>query len=595
MILESLILLIFLSFVWINYRPKNYPPGPLKVPVLGNILNLSKLDKDGLGKLFFKMSKTYGKVFSFDLGSYRAVIVNDYKLIKEAWNNPLLCGRPQFIGLNLRTGGIRRGILFHDGDEWSEQRRFALRQLKEFGFGKRSMESLVMDEVNELIQGLRKDAGKSISTRNRFNAAVLNALWTITTGDRFQHDDPELMELVLNIQKGLSGTGGKNPALFMPWLLKLAPSLTGWATLRDIISVTYDYLCPYTDKLMADYEGGSPQHFSHVFIDEIKKTTNERSSFFGERGQKTLTAVLMDLFQAGAETTSTTLTWLFLYMSVFPEHQKKLQEEIDEVLESKQPTLQDRYRMPYTEAIILETLRLSSMVPLGLFHCAMEDVHWRSYFIPKNTIIIANLYSAHYNPDNWVKPEIFNPERFLNEEKTGIAKQPEGFVAFSTGKRVCLGETLARDELFLFTTAIFQQFDVTWDPDLPKPSLEKQLGAIIAPQNYNYQFTNIPIYVKEITNIVDELRVEENGGERENAGKSRNELQATEIIRKKALEEERNRMKRKFNQIVNGFPQSWGTHVIPQVSKVPLELYIRYNGISSPQTTRHLAISQWST
>lgn len=82
-----------------------------------------------------------------------------------------------------------------------EQRRFALRHLKDFGFGKRSMENLVLDEVAELIQGFKRDVGKPISTQTRFNVAVLNSLWSIVAGERYSHDDPILEEIVKSIHR----------------------------------------------------------------------------------------------------------------------------------------------------------------------------------------------------------------------------------------------------------------------------------------------------------------------------------------------------------------------------------------------------------
>ena len=93
-------------------------------------------------------------------------------------------------------GKVDRGLIFSEGAEWQEQRRFCLKTLRDFGFGKKSMETVVMEEVNELISGFRKQAGQPISTQNRFNIAVLNALWQIITGERVAHDDPKISALI---------------------------------------------------------------------------------------------------------------------------------------------------------------------------------------------------------------------------------------------------------------------------------------------------------------------------------------------------------------------------------------------------------------
>jgi methyl farnesoate epoxidase/farnesoate epoxidase len=87
-------------------------------------------------------------------------------------------------------------LIFTEGDQWLEQRRFTLRHLKDFGFGKKTMESVIQEEVSDLIERFKETAGKPISTENAFNAAILNAIWSIIAGDRFKQDDPELMKAI---------------------------------------------------------------------------------------------------------------------------------------------------------------------------------------------------------------------------------------------------------------------------------------------------------------------------------------------------------------------------------------------------------------
>jgi len=84
------------------------------------------------------------------------------------------------------------GIVFTDGQNWSDQRRFALRHLRDFGFGKKSAEVIILEEARELVGRLKTDIGKPFTTRNVFNPAVINVLWTIVTGERFKQDDPQL-------------------------------------------------------------------------------------------------------------------------------------------------------------------------------------------------------------------------------------------------------------------------------------------------------------------------------------------------------------------------------------------------------------------
>lgn len=134
--------------------------------------------------------------------------------------------------------------------------------------------------------------------------------------------------------------------------------------------------------------------------------------------------------------------------------------------------------MPYTEAMIQEMLRFSSLVPTGLVHKTLTDFVLGEHKIPQDTWLIANLQGIHHDPEIWGDPEVFRPERFLNENNEVM--KHEALLPFSTGKRVCIGESLARDELFLFITCIFQTFTVEPDPDSPKPTTEQLNSNIIS-------------------------------------------------------------------------------------------------------------------
>lgn len=187
------------------------------------------------------------------------------------------------------------------------------------------------------------------------------------------------------------------------------------------------------------------------------------------------------------ETTATTLSWIFLLLAMHPEKQEKLFEEIQRVVGlSRLPTLNDRPQMPYTEAVIHESMRFSSMVPLSAFHATTEDVHFKNYLIPRGTIVVPNIYAAMRDPREWKHdPEKFIPERFLSGGD-GLHKS-ESLMPFSVGKRICLGMTLALDELFLFTSSLFQTFRAAEDPNNPEGKLKVDYfkAALLVPKPQN--------------------------------------------------------------------------------------------------------------
>ncbi|KAG0699338.1 Cytochrome P450 2L1 [Chionoecetes opilio] len=170
-----------------------------------------------------------------------------------------------------------------------------------------------------------------------------------------------------------------------------------------------------------------------------------------------LAFLLIDLFFAGSETTTSTLTWLLYYLATHPRVQDKLQAEIDLVLpEGQQATLDDKPRLPYTEAVFHETLRKSALLPIGLQHVAEKDTTVGGHFIPKGAVLNGAIFTIHHDTRYWDNPDEFLPERWLNDEGKFVTKK-EGFLAFGIGKRQCLGESLARMELLVFTTTLLQR------------------------------------------------------------------------------------------------------------------------------------------
>lgn len=169
-------------------------------------------------------------------------------------------------------------------------------------------------------------------------------------------------------------------------------------------------------------------------------------------------------------------------MMHYPEIQEKVQAEIDRVIgQSHQPTMADRPDLPYTDAVIHETQRMGNIVPLGFPKMASKDTTLAGYFIPKGTAVITILSSVLFDKNEWETPDIFNPEHFLDSE--GQFRRRDAFLPFSAGKRVCIGEHLARMELFLMFTCLLQHFTFSPVPG-EMPSIEGVMGFTHSPEEF---------------------------------------------------------------------------------------------------------------
>lgn len=129
--------------------------------------------------------------------------MSDPKLVKEIYSNdPVFTGR--FISpiFSFWEDSPGLGIFASEGELWATHRRFLLRQLRDFGFGKSSLESSIMEEVNWVIEMYRSKAGQSVtSIRETLRLAVVNALWNILSSQRFEQNDPRLLRLTNNSTK----------------------------------------------------------------------------------------------------------------------------------------------------------------------------------------------------------------------------------------------------------------------------------------------------------------------------------------------------------------------------------------------------------
>jgi cytochrome P450 len=140
--------------------------------------------------------------------------------------------------------------------------------------------------------------------------------------------------------------------------------------------------------------------------------------------------------------------------------------------------------MPYTEALIAETHRYASITAQGVSHRSLKDQEFKGYMIPQNTLIIPNVYHIHHDPVVWGDPENFRPERFLSPDGKTFKKN-DALIPFSVGRRQCLGEALARDSLFLFSTNLFQRFTIEFDKNGPDHGCESIISFVRSPKPFS--------------------------------------------------------------------------------------------------------------
>ena len=212
------------------------------------------------------------------------------------------------------------------------------------------MEKLVQEEVDLFKRFISKHSSEPLDIINKLNLPILNALWKVTVGERFEYDNPRLISIVERLTEAFKLLLRPSRMLFVafPWLLKIFPNyLSGEVTIfTDIIDLMEENIIKHQETL----DPNEPRDFIDMMLIEIENTRDPTSSMFGQFGRDNLKVTLFDLFQAGSETASTPLTWAILYMVRYPEVQRKVQRELDQnVGVERMPTMQDKPNLPYTE------------------------------------------------------------------------------------------------------------------------------------------------------------------------------------------------------------------------------------------------------
>ncbi|XP_030626556.1 cytochrome P450 2J2 [Chanos chanos] len=435
-----------------NRNPPNYPPGPFTLPFLGNVFNV---DAKQPHIYLSKLASVYGDVFSLRLGRDKVVFVNSYKMVKEALVTQAenFADRP-YSPMASRIYSGNAGLFFSNGHKWKKQRRFALSTLKNFGVGRNTLELVICEECRFLQEEMESQKGNAFDPASLFNNAVSNIICQLVFGRRFEYSDHAFQTMLRAISEAIYLEGSIWAQLYeaFPAIIKHLPGP------HNTIFKNYKDVCSFIrgdlEKHKENLDPSDPKDYIDSFLIEMKENPHDYADGFNEEN---LILNTMDLFLAGTETTSTTLLWAMVFMIKNPEIQEKVQAEIDRVIgQSRQPSMADKANMPYTNAVIHEIQRMGNIVPLNGLRMAEKDTTLGGYFIPKGTALMTILYSVLFDKNEWETPDNFNPGHFLDENGKFVRR--EAFMPFSAGKRVCLGEQLARMELFLFFTSLLQKF-----------------------------------------------------------------------------------------------------------------------------------------
>ncbi|XP_071807667.1 cytochrome P450 2D3-like [Asterias amurensis] len=475
-------LLLLARYTFNRLKHTNLPPGPWGLPIIGANFRIGYKNP---AEALMEISRKYGRIFSIRFGPQLVVVINDVELAKEAFvkNGDVSSGRPHptDIGFSLRK--MPAQLIRSEGKDWRDLRSFTLKALRQFGVGTREIENFIEDEAQLLCAALEKEKDNPIDPRMLLNMAVANVICSFTFGQRMEYSSPDLLKIIESIRDISRDTSLTN--LMQVWPLLIL--LPGYSAVRSGIMTFRRMAMKVIDQHKATYDPNDMRDIVDLYIAELRKGKDAKIPI----DESYVWINVGEIFGAGADTTINSLMWAVLEMTMRQSVQDKVRQEIHEVLGTHQPPrMSDRGKLPFTQAAVMESFRLRHPGPTGSLHRTTAPMQLAGFTIPEDTFVTSPQWSMHRDPREFRKPYEFDPGNFLTKE--GNFYEPKGFMPFGVGPRICIGESLARAELFMFFATLMQRFKFELAPgQVIQEDGHGHFGATYTPKPFKVRMTAV--------------------------------------------------------------------------------------------------------
>ncbi|KAF6811009.1 cytochrome p450 oxidoreductase [Colletotrichum plurivorum] len=467
---------------WKNARLPPLPPGPKALPIVGNLRDMPKRGTFG-ARFWSEHREKYGPISSVSAFGTRLVIINEpdiaFDLLEKQAisfsSRPSLYVISEVVGWKNGTGAL---------------------------------------PYNDTLRTHRKHFARIIGSQGA--ASEYNKLQEAEVGHFILHvlEDPENLRSHIAKQAGsliLKMVYGYNTEQFKkdPMLAMMTKVMDDFATVGNFGAFLVDSL-PSLRFVPEWFPGADWKRRAKQMAVELQEAVDKPYAFVENQiaeGKNSLSYLsrLMEttdatpkqihdnkwtaasLYSGGSDTTVAAIAAFFLAMTIFPEVQKKAQEEIDRVTGGERlPNAEDRENLPYIEALVKETLRWHPIGPMGLAHLCTEDTVYRGYRIPKDSILVANVWRFTRDPAIYQDPLEFRPERHLSIDSREPETDPRK-LSFGFGRRICPGRVLAENSMFLTFAQSLAVFDISKkvvDGKVVEPRVEFLPGVISHPADF---------------------------------------------------------------------------------------------------------------
>ncbi|KAM1498542.1 hypothetical protein TB1_020727 [Malus domestica] len=430
------------------------PPGPNPLPFIGNLLKLGNKPHLSLTKL----SQRYGPIMALQLGQITTVVISSSTFAKEVLrtHDQLFCNRTVPDALRACQHSTYGMAWIPVSAAWRNLRKTCNTQL----FATKILDANQANrhlKVQELISYVNESAvnGEVVDIGRAAFKTSLNLLsrtvFSVDLADPHSAMAREFKDLVWGI---FEEAGKPNLADYFPVLKKIDP-----LGIRRRLTGHFRKMLDLFDRLMMQrFESRKALDYimTNDMLDTLINISEEKNE---DMDIDEIQHLLLELFAAGTDTTSSTLEWAMAELLRNPEKLSKAQAELKQIIgKGKLVEESDVARLPYLQAIIKETFRLYPAAPLLLPRKAETDVEIGGYVIPKGAQVFVNAWAIGRDPGIWDNPDSFVPERFLGSE-IDVTGQNFELIPFGGGRRMCPGWPLAMRMVNLMLGSLINCFD----------------------------------------------------------------------------------------------------------------------------------------
>ncbi|XP_022716967.1 isoflavone 2'-hydroxylase-like [Durio zibethinus] len=458
MFLQILLFLALYSItIHLFHKFQNHPPIPFpSLPLIGHLyLVLKKPLHRSLGKI----SRKHGPILLLHFGSRPVLLVSSPLAAEECFtkNDVVFANRPLLI-FGKHLGYNHTSLTWGSyGDKWRNLRRISSLEL----LSTNSLQLFCvvrLDEVRLLLRKLFKDQHRTVDLKCAFFELMLNLMMRMLAGKRYYGDNIAEVEEASRFREILRESfllsAASNMVDFVPMLKWVDKSEKRMINLHKKRETFTQELIEEQRRKMNDGKSSLATDKKKNMIEILLSLQEEEPENFND---ETIRSLMMVLLLAGTDTSVGTMEWAMSFLLNHPEVLKKAQTEVDKVVgHGRLVEESDLANLPYLHCIISETLRMKPPGPLLMPHESSKDCVVGGYRIPRGTMLLVNTWAIHNDPNNWVEPTKFKPERFegLDGSKTEFKVMP-----FGSGRRGCPGEGLAMRMVGLTLGSLIQCFE----------------------------------------------------------------------------------------------------------------------------------------